>query len=552
MARNIYKKPGISINYDINTYLYLGKGKNDFTFVYAKAGWGKTLLIECIMEEYKRRGYTIIVLSDVKDSFEFMYAMFEPRSKIHLEHLKTIGKPIRKYDVKIYHPFTFDIPRNRKLPEINFYGFPLKELRRSEWSMLAESAFESETIRLLLNATNSIGEYDGLYAFLHKIQESVVGKRERQKIKADPKVFYLNTNTASAKGLQEVASYLLPYKNDYFLVPNNSPIKIDFKEIINDNKNYHLFTTCFIKDDKPKEFCILALFNQLIRAAKQYARKPILVVIPEIRFLVPIRPEGYKKFLAFGIKSNLSIMRNIGRGISGLFDSQVWGDVDDGVKNSSTVSFYGELGGEQDIDRVVKANRFDKEVSEKLRKMVDEESDQYHCYLKKGNEKDPGVFRGFFPGHCHKEDEYNFIEIYQQEYPEKMRNYNDLIDSMSKELKQEEAKFRDVVKNKEKQEKEEVKRKKQEREARKKEKENVEKKIDKVKELESKNKEALMKLCYEMLNDENIDKKERSFRKIGEKLKINKNTVKKYSLEYGRLLEEKSILLHKNTEENID
>lgn len=546
MARNIYKKPGISINYDIHTYFYLGKDKNDFTFVYAKAGWGKTLLIECIMEEYKRRGYTIVVLSDVKDSFEFMYAMFEPRSKVHLEHLRLIGKQPKKYDVKIYHPFTFDIPRNRKLPEINFYGFALKELRRSEWSMLAESAFESETIRLLLNATNSLGDTEGLYSFLHRVQDSVTGKREKQRLKADPNVFHLNINTASAKGLQEVASYLLPYKNDYFLVPNNSPIKIDFKNIINDNKHYHLFTTHFIKDDKTKEFCILALFNQLIRSAKTSAKRPILVVIPEIRFLVPIRPEGYKKFLAFGIKSNLSIMRNIGRGISGLFDSQVWGDVDDGVKNSATVSFYGELGGEQDIDRVVKANRFDKEVSEKLRKMVDEESDPYHCYLKKGNEKDPGVFRGFFPSHCHNEDRYNFFEMYQQEYGEKMKTYNELLDSMKKQLKEEDQKFRDKVKNREKQEKEEAKRKKKERDMKQKAQKEIEQKVEKVKQLESKGKEALMKLCYEMVNDENIDKKDRTFRKIGEKLNLNHITVKKYSDKY------KESLFPKNHEEQMD
>lgn len=529
---------GVSIKYDVNTYLSVGKGKNDFTFIYSKSGWGKTLLVESLMEVYKSLGYVVIVLSDVKDSFEFMYAMFEPKDKVHLEQLRIIGKPKKKYDCKIYHPFTFSLPKNKLLPEINFYGFSLKELRRSEWSMLSENAFENETIRLLLNTTSILNNSDGLYSFLHKIQESVTGKKEKKKFKADPKAFYLNTAIGTGTGLKEVASYLLPYKKDYFLLPDNSPIKLDFKTLINDNKHYHLFSTKWINDDKAKEFCILTLLNGIVRTAKNHAKKPILVVLPEIRFLTPNRPEGYKKFLAEGIKKNLSVMRNIGRGISGIFDSQVWIDVDDGVKNSATVSFYGELGGEQDIDRVVKANRFDKEISEKLRKMVEEPSDPFHCYIKKGNEKDPGVFRGFFPGHCHNEERYDFFELYKMEYFEKMRTYDKLIDFMKSELKAEEKKFKEKAKNQEKKEDEEERLKKEQKNDSGNKKQELEKKAERVKEIENKSKEQNMRLCHEIYNDESLDKRDRSYRKIGEKLKLNHMTVKKYINDYGQLLEQ--------------
>lgn len=453
-------------------------------------------------------------MGDVKDEWEFGYSMFKPKKNFHLHHLRKIGKKPESKKVKLYHPFTFEIPKDRFLPDINFYGFSLKELKRSEWSMLAELSFESETIRLLLNASSNIAKSQGLYAFLHYVQDSIIRKKDKTGIKPDPKNFFLRTTSATAKSLQDIASYLIPFKTHYFLVPDNSILRLDWKNILNDNQNYHVFGTYWIDDLKIKEFTILALFNAILRN-KKYAKKPILIVIPEIRYLVPFKPEGYKKFLAHGIKSNISVMRNMGKGFSGLFDSQIWNDVDEDVRNSSTMTLYGELGGAGDIEKLSKAMTYKRDTRDLLKKM-----DYKNSYLIQGFE-DQGSFTLFFPSHCHCEPEYNFFEMYKKEFPGKMMMYNNLINTIEEQFIKEENYFKEKIKRQERDIKEEKERKEEIKMAKKEGKEEELK--EKVKVMEQKSKEELMKRVYEL--------KEQGFSnsEIKKELGIGShNTIRKY------------------------
>jgi hypothetical protein len=495
-----------------------GEIENSFTFLFAKAGTGKTLSIESLVEEYKRAGYTILILSDVKDEWEMGYAMFEPRKPYHLYHLRKIGKPIQKQEVKLYHPFSFRIPTNCALPEINFYGFSFKELRRAEWSMIAESSMESDTIRLLLNSCNSISNSDGLYSFLHFVEENVMGKKDKRKIRPDPKNFYLRTSTATAKSLQDISSYLIPFKEDYFLVPDNSQLRLDWKTILNDNSCYHVFGTYWIQDEKLKDFTILALFNSILRN-KQHAKKPILIVIPEIRFLTPFKPEGYKKFLAEGIKSNLSVMRNMGRGFSGIFDSQIWNDVDEDVRNSATFTCFGELGGAGDIEKISKAMNYKRDIRDMLKKM-----DYRNSYLIQGKE-DVGSFTLWFPAHMHSEPEYNFFEMYKTHYSTRMKNYKELYEKIRKEYEQEEDHFREKVKKRMKEEEELEQAKIKERDDR------SSGKLEEVKEELTKIRQMSVLEKKEALYLDKIQNPDLSFRTLGEKYKTSHITAKKWFLD---------------------
>jgi len=496
-----------------------GEIENTFTFLYGKSGTGKTLAVESLIEEYKRAGYTILVLSDVKDEWEMGFSMFEPRKPYHLYHLRKIGKPIQTQQVKLYHPFTFRIPANEKLPEINFYGFSLKELRRTEWSMIAETSTESDTIRLLLNACNSINKSDGLYSFLHLVRDSIKKIPTKGKhTHYDPKNFYLDTAPATAKSLQDISSYLIPFKEDHFLVADNSFLKLDWKNILNDNSCYHVFGTYWIQDEKLKDFTILALFNSILRN-KQYAKKPVLIVIPEIRFLVPFKVEGYKRFLADAIKSNLSVMRNMGRGFSGIFDSQIFSDVDEDVRNSSTFTCFGELGGAGDIEKISKAMGYRREIRDMLKKM-----DYRNSYLVQGKE-DSGSFTLWFPGHCHKEPEYNFFEMYRSHFPDKLTSYREIYDRVKKQFQQEEDLFREKVKKRIKEEQEIEEAKRQERENK------SSGKIEEVKEELTKIKQMSILEKKESLYMDKIQNPNSSFRQLAEKYKTTHITAKKWFLE---------------------
>jgi hypothetical protein len=550
---------------------------NSMIFLYGAPGTGKTLSMESLIEEFHDRGYTVLILSDVKDNFEFGFSMFEPEKPYHVHMLQKIGKPIKTRKVKIYHPFTFEIPTNKMLPEMNFYGFSIKRLNRSEWSLLAEAEFESDTIRLLMNSRQAISDNDGIYSFLHYLEDSVIGKKEHKIIKRDPKNFNLRVTGATPKSMQDVASYLKPFEKNYFLVDENSSLRLDWKKILNDQESYHFFSTHFLEDDKLKQFCVLGLLNQIIANTKEIglAKRPLLIVIPEIRHMIPYNPKGYRKFLSDEIKRSLSIVRNIGKeGMSILLDSQVWKDVSEDVRNTGNFTCYGELGGESDIEALSKALGYTRKYKEKLTKMPHKMT-----YLIKGEEKfmaDP-IFTMWVPGHMHKEQGYDFTEMYKKHCDERkrkifemnekiilikkeieemknnslesineksydikkieieinnypmfeMKNYKDLVDSMNKHLQVEKDKVKEKMKREAKLEKEKLDALKKEKES-----SGSEEKVEELKEkIKLKDSEAVserMKQVY-LLKSENP---EMSWRKIGERLVLNHITAKKYYEKY--------------------
>jgi len=143
-----------------NTYLSLkdeyGNVLNEIILIVAKTGHGKGLTAEAIIEEFHNVGYTIICLADPKKENELAYAQFLPEEPYHVRNLRIVGKRPGTKKVKLYHPFTFYIPKEN-LPPIQYYTISLKELGRSEWSMIAETSWDTDTIKLLLNASENIG-----------------------------------------------------------------------------------------------------------------------------------------------------------------------------------------------------------------------------------------------------------------------------------------------------------------------------------------------------------------------------------------------------------
>jgi len=510
--------------------------ESKFYFFFAQSGWGKTLSVESLLETYHKQGFTIVCLADVKDTWELGFSMFKPVKKYHLRRLKKDRIEPSSKKVKLYHPFTFNLPKI-KIPEINFYGFSLKDLGREEYSMILESAWESETTRLLIDASNSVSNSVGLHGFLNYIQDRVMREKAGGESTPDWDNFGLKVAGGTTKSLVEVGSHFKPFQKDYFLVPDNSEIKLNWEEIIKDNEHYHVFGTSYIKDEKLKEFCVMALLNSIIKAQKKL-RKPLLIYIPEIRYLVPARPQGYKFFLARSIKENLSIIRSLN--ISFVGDSQCWSDVEDEVKNSATMTFFGQIGGGKDFNNITKAVKYTREQFKSLLQMDIDEMQRPSFMIQ--NNPEIGLFTPKFPSHCHAEEGYIFEKMYQQSGKE-MKSYIPLIDEMKDLFVSDEQKIRKRFEEKQAEEKEKKEKKKEEKEKSKEGKQSLEKKEEEIKKKGQDVKLNLMKLIYEMRNDESLDEKERSYRKIAEKFNglgiKTHTTAKKYCEDYKKHLADK-------------
>jgi hypothetical protein len=422
---------------------------------------------------------------------------------------------------KLYHPFTFNIPKSF-LPDINFFTLPIKNLGREEWSILTESSWDNESTKLLLRACTDAGRNEGLFEFLHNIQKFVEGRKDKKKRIADPKNFYLNVGGGTGKSITEVANLLHPFKENYFLRKENCPYKIDWEKILTDNVSYHVFLSMWLKDNKLKEFMVLSLLRQIIEN-RHYAKKPILIVIPEIKFLCKRNPQGYQLFLSDAISNALSTIRSMGKGMSSIFDSQNWSDTDDRIKGCATVTLFGQLNS-KDQEGVCKANQYKREIREQLQNMEHKNS-----YLIYGNES-YGAFRVFLPSHMHKEPDYNWIEMYRKHFGSKMKRYEDLRKFMREEYKAEELVIKDSVDKQIRIEEEEIEKRKAEKETKKSPRVLKEQKKDN-------DKERLMRLCYEMSIDENLSKRERSWRKIASRLSLNHVTAQKYAMAYEKKLE---------------
>lgn len=525
-----------------------GRISNTQTIIFAKSGYGKGIVSEGLVEWYHKHGYIVLVISDPKFEVEYGFQMFKPEEQYHLNHLKQVSSLVgswklpKEHDVKVYHPFSFQIPTNRLLPNMDVFTIPLKSLGRNEWSMLTEVAGENESISLLLKASEEINNEDGIYSFAHHIQDSIKGKSSGKKKKADWSNFGLESASGTFKELIKVTSALRPFKKHYFLAKENCKYNLNWRDILTNQKSYHVFVSNYIgrQDEKVTDFLVLYLLESILRN-KSILKHPVLIVVPELPRLCPYRPEGHKIFLANSIKSNFKTIRSEGRGISVVADGQVWGDLDEDVRGSFSVQLFGELGDIKDVENLCKALGYGKSVKEKLSK-----ADPPRSYLIRGIEEgsiDDGGYYFFYPTAMHKEESYNFEEMYRrhsfvnkEKYP--MKSYKEIHDYMKNMFKDEENKLKEKIKRRERELDEIEKQKELEKQAKSSESEKVEEKKEKVQEIVDKNKEKIMELVYKFAMDESVDKRERTFRKIGKKFGIDKKTAQKYIQRYSEKIKQ--------------
>ncbi len=429
--------------------------------LFASSGHGKGLAEEGFIEEWKKStGGIVIVLADPKNEAEFSFIQYKPKEKYHLNQLKKDGIEPKSYPCKLYHPFTFNIPKSY-LPNINFYTFPIKEMEREDWSILSESKQDSATIKMLLRAKEELGIKEGMFSFLHLVEKLSEGKKKGRRIIEDPNNFYLKNKGGSSKSVTEISNLMGAFKQNYFLRSLNCEYKLNWEEILSDSENYHVFLSMWLGDLKLKEFCVSHLLNSAVKEIQRLSslkklKKPVLFVIPEIRKLCPFRPEGYKEFLAESIADAMNTIRSVGRGVSLVYDSQNWSKTDDRVRNVGD-AFFGKLGSD-DKNQFCKARSYTRDKRELLTELFDMKC----CFLRFEHEED-GIYRFFLPSHMHKEENYNWVEMWEK-YKLPMKIYNDLIKKMKKEYNSEENEIKEKIRKRKEREKKIEEQKKKEKE----------------------------------------------------------------------------------------
>jgi hypothetical protein len=509
----------------------------------ATTGHGKGLTMEFLVEEWKKKTNGVVIyLIDPKDEGEATFCQYLPKEKYHIDRLSRDGMKPEKHNCKVYHPFTFNIPK-QYLPPINFFTIPVKSLNKEELGLLAESSWDSASIKLMLRVSQDLGRKSGIMKYLHEIERMTKVKKKNKEPVSDPKNWRLHSGGGSAKDVAEIGNLLSPFKKDYFLSNDLCPHNLNFKEILQDNQNYHIFLTMFLSEGtrkKLKGFIALYLLNKIIENRK-YLKKPLLILIPEIKIIAPRNPQGYRFYLSQAFSEALVTVRNKGKGISSIGDTQVWSDTDDKIKSAFNLTFFGKLN-PKDREIVTKACSYGRNEKDLL-KDVSEYKCSYICYDK----EDEGIFRFFMPRHMHKEINYNWIEMYKEHFPKKTQRYDNLIEEMKNRWNEEDKEIEEMLKKRNQIEKEEIEKEEREKKRKEKEEKNKEKE-KKIEESIDVIKEAKQKMCYKIFKDESIPSKEKTYRAIARKIRETFNeqtfshlTAKKYIQEYEKKLNSKDI-----------
>src|SRR3990167_8416765 len=118
-------------------YVRLHSSGNHQVLIISASGYGKSTATECITEEKHNSGYQVICPFDPKEELEYAFAMFPPEANYHVNELKRIAKPVQTKPVKIYHPFTFNLPKNKELYPMEIFTIPITDLKREEIAFLA-------------------------------------------------------------------------------------------------------------------------------------------------------------------------------------------------------------------------------------------------------------------------------------------------------------------------------------------------------------------------------------------------------------------------------
>jgi hypothetical protein len=402
--------------------------------IVAGVGGGKTLASEQLVNYYHRNKWVVISLSDVKDGVEFGFSMFDPVAPYQVRKLRKFGCPKEAIPTKVYHPFTFDLPKNIKEPDINIYTINIKNLTRIDMGFLSESAENKRSTQIILETIDKMNKSDGLHHMIFNAEaqtESIANlTKSSVKFRSDnADDFFTKTKIGTEKTASEMSAYFKPFIKDYTLAPADCKYNLNIRQVMNDLEHYHIFTTKWIKDRRLKAFYVLHLLQEIINN-ETYAKHPICIYLEEIRFLTPNSSDGFSSFLAEELKNTMTRFRNMGKGFAIISTTQVYRDVHPSVIDSFNEIVLGRISSFKEIEFIAKALKFTTQDVNLLKSLdvgefIIKTKDQY------SDEPELQKIKYYMPPHAHKEGGYSWFEFYHKYHPELMRTYNTEIEYMN-------------------------------------------------------------------------------------------------------------------------
>ena len=541
--------------------------KNRFKFqgnfnllIMASSGFGKSLFGEGVIEKLYKSGCTVICLSDMKNKWETCFLGFEPKAKYHLLHLNKQGKKPEGLPIKIYHPFSFLIPK-KQLPKLNLFTIPITSLGENELSFLFETKSESNNIMLVSENLLKLKKNQGVHTLMQNLTDELIAEESMSKV-IKPKNDELRIPVGQAgnkTNLEEIKSALLPFTRHYMLAPEDCPLNLDMVEVLNDNKHIHCFVTPFmnlkegsnpVPDNKRKYFAIVSVLSRIINTLASSGRKlkhPVAIYWEEINNMFPADAKDYQDLFSGQVLADLFKLRGMGRGCSIVATAQSIQACNKDIEKGFVEKCVGKVGSIQELGSLGKNISSSKEMKDMFMGM---KKLRFVHLGSLDSQSEP--FVGFLSSGCHAEAHYDFTEEYEAhnridsvKYP--LESYAETI-KMMEELKNKDKKEAD--KRADERYDKQVKKEQQKIEYREK------KALEKVKKEESKEikkeerkytKQDIMKRVYEIKN-----KFDGEANSMGKDSMSWRELAKEVSKEIGRNIDHKSVKRYYEQKHNVE
>lgn len=409
--------------------------------IISKAGHGKTSNLEFIIYQALKNGFVVIIVGDIKGLLELAYGIFptELMGKIQSKALKYEKQNPIPSKIKLFHPFSFDIP-SHKIPQRRIFTMPLSWMDESIIRFKLENQEDIVTKELLLNTLSNRKSNEGIVDVLNNFEKDTIRRTRKttssQEIKEpDPNNWaLLSVASGNQTNVDTIGRIFKTHYTNLWWMQDNFKYNLDIEnELFKNQEEIKFIDTHYIKKKKDKTEIILTITNQIVEKSDKCNHK-IMLVYDEVRGLIPA---GYRKGYIHVVADEFSKHLNINfrnRNISSWMTSQSLSGISKSLlrNNVFTKVILGAIDGQTDLDNLKQIYGFN---SEKIINITQLEYMRFIIFgLKDLSVSDQldDPFVSPLPPFVHKEPFHRSFDYYFKKYfPDKLESY----ESIKKEMK---------------------------------------------------------------------------------------------------------------------
>lgn len=410
-------------------------------------GHGKTTLLESMINSFIDAGGIVIVIHDPKKKVELGFCQFNPEDiyDYHQEMLDYYGIKSKRIKVKVWHPLTVNIP-NKKIPEMQFFSFPLSSITTEDIIFLLESDQDKSNRELLTIAFSQLKKTDTIYEIMQKINAQMKRKELEKGNKfiplPDPTRFgLLGVKVGTTiKELNKIYTSLQDWKQNPIWQPETSIYTFDPKLVFQSEIKLHIFSTQFIQNEKTDCFVTKKLLDYIVKTKKLYFQKGNVLIIND-ESLSKFSEEDSGIFYKQQLAKQYSVMltrENRNNGISSATATHSLGSLNKTLLASNPFNWLiiGKTMAKKDREALRDYYRFTSEHMDTLSKL---EKNQWMTFQFPSIPQDMSQNEGLRtipPPFRHCEETEDYFTIFAKEYPERMVNYHFISEELKKNMEE--------------------------------------------------------------------------------------------------------------------